>query len=359
MRLLLITNDYLPRAGGIQQYLGNLVERYEGEVRVLAPRDRGARDDPRVRRSRWRFMWPTPRVRRWVEAQAAEFEPDFVLFGAPYPLPTLGPQLRQALGAPYGVVVHGAELTIPAAFPITRQLIAGPLRRADVVFANSHWTAGAVKRSTRREAAYLGIGVDLDLFHPPTASWGAETIVGTVSRFIPRKKLDGVLTVADRLYRQGHPLRVKVVGRGRLESRLRRLAGRLQVPVDFHVNIPWSELPARYREMDIFAVPCRSRWLGLEQEGLGIVFLEAAASGLPVIAGHSGGAPETVLPGTTGFVVHDEETLQEALELLLSDPERAASMGARGRRLMDDRYTWAAVMERLRSGMEQAVKEAR
>ena len=359
MRLLLITNDYLPKTGGIQQYLGNLVERYEGEVRVLAPRHKGASQDPRVVRSRWRFMWPTPRVRRWIETQAAEFEPDFVLFGAPYPLPTLGSHLRDTVGAPYGVIVHGAELTLPAAFPISRQLIAGPLRRADVVFANSHWTVRAVKRSTRREAAYLGIGVDLELFRPADESWGTETIVGTVSRFIPRKKQDEVLRAADRLYRQGHQLRVKVVGRGRLETRLRRLAEKLEVPVDFHIDVPWSELPWRYREMDIFAVPCRSRWLGLEQEGLGIVFLEAAASGLPVIAGHSGGAPETVLPGTTGFVVHDEEALHEALELLLSNRERAAFMGDRGRQLMEDRYLWTAVMERLRLAMEQAVKEAR
>lgn len=359
MRLLLITNDYLPRAGGIQQYLGNLVERYDGEVRVLAPRDKAAHEDPRVRRSKWRFMWPTPRVRRWITAQAKEYEADFILFGAPYPLPTLGPRLRGELGVPYGVIAHGAELTVPAAFPVTRQLIAGPLRQAEVVFANSHWTARAVKRSARREATLLGIGVDLDLFRPAARTWRAETIIGTVSRFIPRKQQVEVLRVADRLYKQGHQMRVKVVGRGRLERRLRRLASELEVPVDFHVDVPWRELPSRYRDMDIFAVPCRSRWLGLEQEGLGIVFLEAAATGLPVIVGDSGGAPETVLPGASGFVVHDQETLYEAMELLLSDRERAALMGDRGRRLMKDKYTWAAVMERLRLGMEQAVKEAR
>ncbi len=349
----------MPKAGGIQQYLGNLVERYEDEVRVLCPRHDGVGEDPRICRSGWRFMWPTPRVRRWVERQADEFQPDFVLFGAPYPLPTLGPGLRQRLGVPYGVIVHGAELTIPAAFPISRQLIAGPLRRADVVFANSQWTARAIKRSTRREAEYLGIGVDLDLFRPVEGSWGEETVIGTVSRFIPRKKQDEVLRAADRLHQAGKRLRVKVVGRGRLERRLRRLAAELAVPVDFHVDVPWSELPTRYREMDIFAVPCRSRWLGLEQEGLGIVFLEAAATGLPVIAGSSGGAPETVLPGKSGFVVHDAETLLEALQLLLGDPERATAMGERGRQLMEDRYTWGSVMERLRLAMEQAVKEAR
>ena len=358
MRLLLITNDYLPKAGGIQQYLGNLVERFEGEVRVLAPRHKGARDHTGVRRSKWRFMWPTPGVRRWVTAEAKEFVPDFVLFGAPYPLPRLGPRIRDTLGVPYGVIAHGAELTVPAAFPITRQLIAGPLRQSEVVFTNSRWTAEAVERITRREATHLGIGVDLDQFRPATGSWGAETVVGTVGRFIPRKDQAAVLRVADRLYKKGHQLRVKVVGRGRLENRLRRQAGELEVPVDFHVDVPWSELPSRYRDMDMLAVPCRSRWLGLEQEGLGIVFLEAAASGLPVIAGASGGAPETVLPGASGFVVHDEQTLREAMELLLSDRERAALMGARGRQLMEDSYTWGAVMERLRSGIEQAVKEA-
>lgn len=358
MRLLLVTNDYLPKPGGIQQYLGNLVDRYDGPVLVLAPHDKAAAPDAQVQRTRSRFMWPTPRVRSWVEEKARAFQPDVVLFGAPYPLPTLGPWLRDRLNVPYAVIGHGAEITVPAAFPITRRLLAQPLKKADVLFANSRWTADTLERITKRAVTYLGIGVDLEEFRPAEGRWGEETTIGVVSRFIPRKGHAAVMQAANRLHDQGSNVRVKVVGRGRLEARLRRLAATLDVPVDFHVDIPWTDLPERYREMDIFAMPCRNRWLGLEQEGLGIVFLEAAATGLPVVAGASGGAPETVLPGKTGFVVHDAATLEEALTLLVSDAPRAAAMGAAGRAFMEDHHTWDAVMERLRLGLEQAVKNA-
>jgi phosphatidylinositol alpha-1,6-mannosyltransferase len=359
MRLLLVTNDYLPKPGGIQAYLGNLVERYDGPVQVLAPSDPRAERDAQIVRHKRRFMWPTRNVRRWIEDQAGHFNPDMILFGAPYPLPTLGPRLRDSLGIPYGVIAHGAEVTVPAAFPITRGLLAAPLKQADVVFTNSRWTARKVERITRRPTTYLGIGVDLETFHPAEGRWSGDLVVGCVSRFIPRKGHAEVLHAVAALQARGYQVRAKIVGRGRLERRLRQVADRLDVAVDFHVDIPWSELPGRYREMDVFAMPCRNRWLGLEQEGLGIVFLEAAASRLPVVAGASGGAPETVLPGRSGFVVHDRDGLIEALELLLSDRVRSAQMGERGRQYMESSYTWGGVMERLRSGLELAVKNAR
>ena len=358
MRLLVITNDYLPKPGGIQQYLGNLVERYDGPVQVLAAKDKGAERDAQVVRSKWRFMWPTRKVRSWIEEQAGRFNPDVILFGAPYPLPTLGPALRESLGIPYAVIAHGAEVTVPAAFPGSRQLLAGPLKQADAVFANSRWTAGKVERIAGRSTSYLGIGVDLDLYHPAEGRWTDDLVVGCVSRFIPRKGHAEVLHAVAELKTKGYQVRAKIVGRGRLEGRLRKVAATLDVPVDFHVDIPWQELPGRYREMDVFAMPCRNRWLGLEQEGLGIVFLEAAASGLPIVAGASGGAPETVKPGRTGFVVHDREGLVEALEMLLTDPVRSRHMGEQGRSFMEASHTWDGVMERLRSGLELAVKNA-
>lgn len=358
MRLLLITNDYLPKPGGIQAYLGNIVARYDGPVQVLAPRDDAAIRDAQVVRHRRRFMWPTRGVQRWIEEHADRFNPDVILFGAPYPLPTLGPRLRASLGVPYGVIAHGAEVTVPAAIPGVRSLLAGPLRTADVVFTNSRWTTNKVERLIKRPTAYLGIGVDLETFHPAERSPGGEFVVGCVSRFIPRKGHAEVLHAVSELAEAGHAVRAMIVGRGRLEHQLRKVAQALDIRTDFHVDIPWDELPGRYREMHVFAMPCRSRWLGLEQEGLGIVFLEAAASGLPVVAGASGGAPETVRPGRTGFVVHDRDGLVEALELLVSDPVRARRMGEQGRRFMEEHYSWDAVMERLRSGLELAVDNA-
>jgi phosphatidylinositol alpha-1,6-mannosyltransferase len=120
--------------------------------------------------------------------------------------------------------------------------------------------------------------------------------------------------------------------------------------VRFEINVPWSELASLYRSMDVFCMPCRSRWGGLEVEGLGLVFLEAAAAGLPVLAGSSGGSPETVVPGETGYVVHSVNDTVEGLELLLADDTAAQQMGAKGRRRVVEEYVWDRVVARLGDG---------
>ena len=157
MRVLLVTNDYPPKPGGIQQYLGGLVGSLPAEVRVLAPRSDGeSTGDPDVRRHRYRFMWPTPQVGRWVRSEIEDFAPDIVLYGAPHPLAHLGRSLRRATGVPYGVLCHGAEVMVPAAVPGLRSLIRSPLRHADVVFAVSEYTTRRVERLARRAVRTVG-----------------------------------------------------------------------------------------------------------------------------------------------------------------------------------------------------------
>jgi phosphatidylinositol alpha-1,6-mannosyltransferase len=355
MRLLLVTNDYPPRPGGIQQYLGNLVEAFPGPVRILAPEGRAA--GPGVVCNPRSFLWPSPGVRRWLADQATGFRPDFVLFGAPHPLPLLGPALRRETGIPYAVICHGAEVTIPAAFPVTRTLLRIPLRAADAVFAVSRFTVRKVERLTGRPVRYLGAGVDVSAFTPGDAP--SSPTVGCVSRFVPRKGQARVLRSVARLRREGICPEVLFVGRGRDEMRLRRLADRLGLPVRIEVAVPWEALPGLYREMTVFVMPCRSRWLGLEVEGLGLVFLEAAASGLPVLAGDSGGSPETVVPGSTGFVVSKDRDIDEGLRLLLGDPDRARRMGAAGRDRVLAEFTWEAVVDRLVRGLVEAAEGGR
>lgn len=351
MRVLLITNDYPPKPGGIQQYLGNLVAAFDGVVQVAAPADEG--DDPRVVRHERTFLWPTRPVRRWLEDQIGAFRPDVLLFGAPHPLALGGPSLRAATGVPYGVICHGAEVTIPAALPIARQALRRPLRRADVVFGVSNFTCRRVERLAGRPVRYLGAGVEAAFTpgEPPLSP-----VVGCVSRFVPRKGQRRVLNSVARLRAEGRELSVLLVGKGRDEDDLRRLAERLGVPTRLEVAVPWERLPGLYREMTVFAMPCRSRWFGLEVEGLGLVFLEAAAAGLPVLAGDSGGSPETVVPGETGFVVADDEALDEGLRMLLDDPSRAREMGRAGRERVLAEYTWPAVAGRLAAGLAAAVE---
>ena len=347
MRLLLITNDYPPKPGGIQQYLGNVIAAYPDDYHIIAPADAAAVPDDRISRHHTTFMWPTGSVAAWVAERAAEFDPDVILFGAPHPLPLLGPALRERLGVPYGVLSHGAEVTIPAAVPGGRQILARALRDADVRFAVSRFTADRVRRLTGRDVVFVGAGVDVDTFTPPPDGGHDVPVVGCVSRFVPRKGQHRLLEAAARLDR---PVEVLLVGKGRKEAELRSTARKLGVPVRFAVDVPWSDLPDLYRSMDVFCMPCKSRWGGLEVEGLGLVFLEAAATGLPVLAGDSGGSPETVIPGETGYVVHSVDDIVEGLDIVLSDPERAGAMGAAGRRFVEDVFTWPKVVQRFRSG---------
>jgi phosphatidylinositol alpha-1,6-mannosyltransferase len=347
VRLLLITNDYPPKPGGIQQYLRNVVTAYPDAVHVIAPADPAAEPDERVSRHPSSFMWPTRAVAAWVADRAAAFSPDAILFGAPHPLPILGPRLRERVGAPYGVLSHGAEVTLPAAVPGARRVLARALRDADARFAVSRYTAEKVERLTGRGVVFVGAGVDVASFTPPPDGANDIPVVGCVSRFVPRKGQHRLIEAAARLDR---PVELLFVGKGRKEAMLRKTAARLGVRARFAVDVPWADLASLYRQMDAFCMPCRSRWAGLEVEGLGLVFLEAASTGLPVLAGDSGGSPETVIPGETGFVVHSIDDIVEGLEIILDDPVRAAEMGVAGRRYVEEVFTWEKVVERFRAG---------
>jgi phosphatidylinositol alpha-1,6-mannosyltransferase len=251
-------------------------------------------------------------------------------------------------------VCHGAEITVPAVVPGLRQLLRRPLRRADVLFAVSTFTRRKVERLTGRSVELIGAGVDPS-FRPGDAPAEPPVVVGCVSRFVPRKGQHRILRAVASLRSDGLDVAVRLVGRGRIERRLRRLATRLDVPTEFEVDLSFADLAAAYRRMHIFAMPCHSRWFGLEAEGFGVVFIEAAASGLPVVAGDSGGAPETVDPGRTGFVVDGTRSLRAALRTLVTDSQLRRSMGAAGAERAADLYTWSAVGARFRDGLERAV----
>ena len=354
MRVLLITNDYPPRPGGIQQYLSNLVRHSSACIRVLAPAHAESPEEPHVVRSGWKFMWPTSRVREWIGRRIGEFEPDVLLFGAPHPLAQLGPRLSRTFGLPYVVMAHGAEVTLPGAVPGLRHLLGRTFRRAAVVFAVSRYTARRVERMGAARTTVLGAGVDLDIFRPraPTSGRG-RPVIGCISRLVPRKGHLRVLAAAERLSAAGTPVSVLLAGQGRLEGRIRNRAARATVPVEVVTDAAWDELPGLYRSCDVFVMPARSRWLGLEVEGLGIVYLEASASGLPVIAGRSGGAPETVVPGVTGYAAVTTGQIVEAVGLAL---ERRPEMGAAARARAERHFSWESVAGRLDSALRQAME---
>lgn len=349
-RVLVVTNDYPPASGGIQRYLEGLLPELPWEIRVAAPAHPDAAPDPDVMRFRGPLV-PTPAAAEWVIEQIGGSDPHVVLFGA-FPLGLIGPRVAAATGVPYALLLHGAEIVVPGRIPILVGRYRRALAAAKVRAAVSRYTQDVVRRRMGVGVAWIGGGVDPERFSP-----GVEPhdgfVVGSVGRFVARKGQHRVVCAAHRLRQSGVDARVLLVGWGPGEGKLRRLADRLDVPTEFQIGVP--DPAPLYRRMDVFAMPVRSRWFGLEVEGLGLVYLEAAAAGLPVIAGPSGGAPETVEEGVTGYVVDGLGDLVDRLSTLAGDERLRSSMGAAGRARIEHEWTWKAVADRLQAVVEESL----
>ena len=349
MPSLLVTNDFPPKVGGIQTYLSELWHRLpSAETTVLTtPYAGDARFDAaapfRIERTREPVLLPTRSLARRIDALAREVRADVIFLDPALPLGLLG---RRLTAAPWVVVLHGAEVTVPGRLPGTRRVLGRVLRGAAGVVAAGEYPAREALRAARGPLAGIVVppGVDVERFHP--AGSEAErrdararleldpdraTIVG-VSRLVPRKGFDVLIDAVARIDRN---VQLVIVGDGRDRDRLVTRARRVGLGdrVRFLGRVPHAELPPAYRAADVFAMVCRDRWHGLEAEGFGIVFLEAAASGVPAVAGRSGGSHEAVLDGETGVVVdpHDVVALRRTLEQLLADPVLRSAMGAAAR----------------------------
>ena len=373
MRHLLVTNDFPPKVGGIQSYLWELWRRLPPEdVTVLttpAPGDRefDRRQPFRVVRDRQRVLVPTPALARRIDALADEVGALVVVLDPALPLGAVGPWLRR----PYSVVVHGAEVTVPGRLPGTRPLMGGVLRGACQVIASGEYVRAEVERAARSRLPVVVVppGVDTQRFGPLSASERAAvrsslglgvdaSVVLGVGRLVPRKGFDVLMEAAARLAPGRPDLVVAVAGSGRQGGRLARLAASRRAPVRFLGRIADETLPSLYAAADVFASPCRTRWGGLEQEGFGIVFLEAAACGVPAVAGASGGAGEAVIDGQTGIVVErpdDPASVATALATLLDDPAERRRTGELARRRAVTEFGYDVLVERLAEGMSVAL----
>ncbi|WP_330253747.1 glycosyltransferase family 4 protein [Nocardia sp. NBC_00565] len=369
-RTLLVTNDFPPRPGGIQSYLQALTgELPPDDLVVYAPRWRGdshlkfdAKQKFQVVRHPTTLMLPTPLVLRRAARLLRGENCDTVWFGAAAPLALLSPMLRRAGATRILASTHGHEVGW-SMLPGARQALRAIGEHTDVVTYVSRYTRGRFASAFGPNAAleYLPPGVDTEVFRPDPAAraelrerYGLDdrpTIL-CLSRLVPRKGQDALI-VAMREIRDRIPGAVLVIaGGGPYQEKLRGLAVALGVADDviFTGRIPSSELAAHHTLADVFAMPSRTRGAGLDVEGLGIVYLEASASGVPVVAGRSGGAPETVLEGKTGRVVDGRKTAEiaNAIVDILSDRDAAAEMGAAGRAWVEEQWRWDGLGARLR-----------
>ncbi|HEY6856584.1 MAG TPA: glycosyltransferase family 4 protein [Mycobacterium sp.] len=370
-RVLLVTNDFPPRLGGIQSYLAELVTRLattgEHTLTVYTPQWKDAETfDARatgyhVVRHPGTLMLPVPTVDARMRRLIAEHGIDTVWFGAAAPLGLLAHRARQAGATRVLASTHGHEVGW-SMLPLARSVLRRIGEDSDVVTFVSRYTRGRFASAFGPQAAleHLPPGVDTERFRPDPVSraelrtrygLGQRPTVVCLSRLVPRKGQDVLIRALPSIRQRVDGAALVIAGGGPYLAALRQLAERFGVSdhVTFTGGVPAADLPAYHAMADVFAMPCRTRGAGLDVEGLGIVFLEASATGVPVIAGSSGGAPETVRHNKTGMVVDGRSVNQvaDAVTELLADPDRAAAMGAAGRDWVTAQWRWDNLAGRL------------
>ncbi|MGW7786417.1 glycosyltransferase family 4 protein [Streptomyces tricolor] len=376
-KTLIVTNDFPPRPGGIQAFLHNMALRLDpGRLVVYASTWKRGREGAEataafdaeqpftVVRDRTTMLLPTPQATRRAVGLLREHGCTSVWFGAAAPLGLMAPALRRAGAERLVATTHGHEAGW-AQLPAARQLLRRIGESTDTITYLGEYTrsriASALSPSAAGRMVQLPPGVDEKTFHP--GSGGDEVrarlgltdrpVVVCVSRLVRRKGQDTLIQAMPRILAAEPDTVLLIVGGGPYEQELRRLARETGVAgsVRFTGAVPWSELPAHYGAGDVFAMPCRTRRGGLDVEGLGIVYLEASATGLPVVAGDSGGAPDAVLDGETGWVVRGGAPAEAAdrIVALLQDPELRRRMGERGRRWVEEKWRWDLLAENLKT----------
>lgn len=372
MRHLLVTNDFPPKLGGIQSILWEMWRRLPAEdVTVLTTPYAGAAawdaEQPwPVVRTRQKVLLPTPLLRNQIDRLARRVRADLVVLDPALPLGLVGPYLER----PYGLVLHGAEVTVPGRTPGMRRLLAHVLSGATTIVAAGGYPANEAERAVRGVLPIDVVppGVDTGRFCPLDANdrrharrrFGLPedaVVIVSISRLVPRKGMDVLVRAAARLGRSRPDLLVAIGGAGRDRARLDRLVVQTGAPVRMLGRIADEDMPSLYGCADVFAMLCRNRWFGLEQEGFGIVFLEAAASGVPQVGGDSGGAAEAIADGGTGIVVRNPRSVDEvtgALGRLIDDPTVRQRMGRAGRARAEELFSYDVLSGRLAAALAQA-----
>ncbi|MGA3354636.1 MAG: glycosyltransferase family 4 protein [Acidimicrobiales bacterium] len=372
MGYLLVTNDFPPKVGGIQSYLYELFSRLPpDELTVLTTPHRGAAafdQRQRFRIERWSMpvLLPTPRLARAVRLLAQSAGAKLVLLDPALPLGLVG----MALQMPYGVVLHGSEVTVPGRLPGSRQLLRSVLSGASLAIAAGGYPGAEATRAAGARTPPMVVvppGVDHHRFHPLAPEAQVEVrrrlglptegrLVVSVSRLVPRKGMDVLIEAVGALSGDRPDLTLAIGGGGRDRRRLELRARRCGARVRFLGRVSEEDLPLLDASADVWAMCCRARWFGLEQEGFGIVFLEAAATGVAQLAGRSGGSDEAVVDGQTGLVVdrpQDSTAVGAALARLLDDTDLRQRLGEQARRRAVTEFDYDRLARRLHEALVQ------
>ena len=375
-RTLLVTNDYPPKVGGIQRTLHSLMRELPPDrMTVFAPAWQGSQvfdagEPYRVERDPRAFTWPTPEVRDRVRGLIRQSGSEVVLFGDAMPLAALGPGLARH-GTPYLVAAHGFDYwlsLLPGSHAWMRRVTS---RAARIPVMCSEFIARVVRTAVPAgvPVSVLYPGADIEAFRPDLPSQDIlerhgvadRPLIVCVSRLVARKGQDVLIGSMTEIRRRVPDATLLIVGGGPDRERLEALAASApNGSVVFAGQVSEQDLPRYYRAGHVFAMPCRSRAAGLEVEGWGNVFIEAAACGRPVVVGDSGGARESLVDGETGILVRGSRPSEvaDAVASLLEDPARAEEMGAAGRARVERDHAWPKIAERLAGWLRAAVEHA-
>lgn len=368
MRLLVITNDFPPNIGGVENYTFSLVDRWRPEDVVVLTRwvQGGEKFDSdldfQVIRQPVGTLLPSPDLVRLASSIIVERDIDMIyLPSSPLPLGLVGPLLGARFDIPYALSVHGGEFNLPSRLPVARQLLRFVGERASVLLPQSSHAERMIEKFFDAPPPYERVtcGVDPDRYiETPTAHLGIDgPVILTCCRLVTRKGPDTLIR-ARSLIGDTHPdAHLVIVGDGPDRERLERLTAQLDLgdKVIFTGALPWHEVPGYYAAADIFALPTRERYFGTETEGLPLVFVEAAAAGLPLIGGRAGGVADAVRHGETGLLVDgsDPKDTADAIVSLLDDPAKRKQMGEAARVMAMTEFTWDEVFVRFRDAVER------
>lgn len=343
MRHVLITNDFLPKVGGIQAYLGEIYSRLDPEsFLVITTRVPGCEDfdrdfgAPIVRLGK--RLLPTPATVRKLNGLLAGFSPDLLVYDPIFPIGAA----RNAFNIPYALIAHGAEVRVPAYLPGLRTQLRRSIQGSRGVIAAGGYPASEVRKLVPEANIHVvppGIDpvrfceVGDDQRERLRLKWmqsQERRLVLFVSRLVPRKGADTLLRAVASLESMSDSsipdMEIHIVGDGRDRQRLDRLAMTVSSPVLFHGRLDEQAKIELYQAADVFVFPARDRWFGVEQEGFGIVILEAQACGTPAIVGASGGTPEALVPSSGQLLVRgDPEELAAVLRRTLTNSSRLGS----------------------------------
>tara|TARA_S200000501_G_scaffold369418_2_gene408827 strand:+ start:8549 stop:9688 length:1140 start_codon:yes stop_codon:yes gene_type:complete len=369
---LLVTNDYPPKVGGIQSYLWEIYRRLpQDEVTVLCSayensENFDAEQNHKIIRAKQRVLFPTAKLANAIRNVIADHKIDFVMFDPAVPVGILGPKI----GTPYGVILHGAEVTIPGRIPGLKQMLRKVLLNAELVVTAGEYSTKEAERAAKSKLPVVIVppGVDEKRFKPLTleernsarSSFGLnqkDEIILTLSRLVPRKGMDVLIKACAELQKSRPNLKLLIAGTGRDRQRLETITKQKKAPVTFLGYVQDQDIPSLYGMADIFSMLCRVRWGGLEQEGFGIVFLEAAAAGIPQIAGKSGGAEEAVLHEETGKVIQnpkDSKSVAEAISELLDNKAKFAELKKVSRSRAETKFSYDYLSKKFHKSILEA-----